>query len=71
MEYADVGIHSNNPPIQVIAEAVVVFGENASIAGAVSVEAGQKWKCGWLPINVINVLREVANDSGRVSKEMA
>lgn len=24
----------------------------------------------WLSINVINVLREVANDSGRVSREM-
>ena len=79
IEYVDAGIGCNNPVKQVIAEAARVFGEDAQIAGIVSIGTGQSGSVGlakpdafqkWLPTNLIKVLKDLATDSGRVAEEM-
>lgn len=79
IEYVDAGIGCNNPVKQIIAEAARLFGEDAPIAGIVSIGTGQSGTVGlakpdafqkWLPIKLINVLKELATDSGRVAEEM-
>ena len=79
IEYVDAGIGCNNPVKQVIAEAARVFGEDARIAGIVSIGTGQSGSVGlarpdafqkWLPTDLVRVLREIATDSGRVAEEM-
>ena len=79
IEYVDAGIGYNNPVKQVIAEAARVFGDDAPIAGILSIGTGQSGSVGLtkpdafqklLPTNLINVLKEIATDSGRVAGEM-
>lgn len=79
IDYVDAGIGCNNPVKEVIAEAARVFGEDAPIAVIVSIGTGQSGSVGlakpdafqkWLPTNLVNVLKEIATDSGRVAEEM-
>ena len=79
IEYVDAGMGYNNPVKEVIDEAARVFGEDAAIAGIVSIGTGQSGGVGlakpdvfqkWLPTNLINALKEIATDSGRVAEEM-
>lgn len=79
VEYVDAGLGCNNPVKQVIAEAARVFGENAQVACVVSIGTGQSGSVGytrpdafqkWLPIKLINVLQEIATDSGKTAEEM-
>ncbi len=79
IEYVDAGLGYNNPVNEVIAEAARVFGEDAPIAGIVSIGTGQSGSVGlakpdtfqkWLPTNLINVLEKIATNSGRVAEEM-
>ncbi len=79
IEYVDAGMGCNNPVKEVIAEAARVFGEDAPIAGIVSIGTGQSGSVGlakpdafqkWLPTNLINILKEIATDSCKVTEEM-
>ena len=79
VEYVDAGLGCNNPVNQVVAEAARIFGENAQVACVVSIGTGQSGSVGyakpdafqkWLPIQLINVLQEIATDSGKTAEQM-
>ena len=79
VEYVDAGIGCNNPVKQIIAEAARVFGDDAPVAGIVSIGTGQSGNVGLakpdafqklIPSDLIKVLKEIATDSGRVAEEM-
>ncbi|MCJ1405825.1 hypothetical protein MMC11_009055 [Xylographa trunciseda] len=79
IEYVDAGLGYNNPTKQVAAEAARIYGDDAQVACIVSIGTGQSGSVDltrpnvfekWLPLNVIEVLKQMATDSGKTAEEM-
>ncbi|MCJ1316676.1 hypothetical protein MMC15_001997, partial [Xylographa vitiligo] len=79
IEHVGAGLGCNNPIKQVVAEAARVYGNDAQVACVVSIGTGQSGSVGlarpdvfekWLPRNLIEVLKQIATDSGRIAEEM-
>ena len=80
INYVDAGLKGcNNPIKQVIAEAVRVFGGEASVACIVSIGSGRGENVGlaqpdafqkWLPTDLIRVMKEIVTDTGMTHEEM-
>ena len=79
IDYIDAGLGCNNPIKEVLAETVRVFGDEAPVACIVSIGTGQSDSVGlaqpdafqkWLPTKLIDLLKRIATDCGRVTEEM-
>ncbi|MCJ1378166.1 hypothetical protein MMC17_001262 [Xylographa soralifera] len=79
IDYVDAGLGCNNPIKQVVAEAARIYGDDVEIACIVSIGTGQSGSVGltrpdvfekWLPRNLIEVLKQIAMDSGKTAEEM-
>lgn len=79
IEYVDAGLGCNNPTKEVVAECERTFGANAQVACIVSIGTGRTGSIGfskpdvfqkWIPLNLIEVLGEMATDSSKTAEEI-
>ena len=79
VDYIDAGSGYNNPGKQVVNEAVTVFEEDAPVSCFLSIGTGQTESVGLaksntfqniIPTGMIDVLKKIATDAGKVAEEM-